>query len=106
MTDTTDRAADYGTFATMREIREANAARGDKWFSPGAYEFFGTVIEAGPIGGALFITSEKGPHGPRAYSVRVAYRDGQVETAGDFMGHATKAAAIKAARDHLAEIGR
>lgn len=105
MSDTTARVVDYGTFTTMQEIRAANAAHGHKWFTPDTFAFFGTVVEAGPIGGCLFITSEKPPRGPRAYSVRVAYDTGEVETVGDFLAYATKAEAGRAARAHLAEVG-
>jgi hypothetical protein len=60
--------------------------------------FFNTKIEGGPYGGHYFVTSEVGPDGKRAYSVREAADDGGVSTVGDFQSYSTKGAAVTAAK--------
>lgn len=44
----------------------------------------------------LFCTSEQGPNGVRAYSVRAMGADGDIDTVGAFQGHRTLASAKRA----------
>ena len=67
--------------------------------------FFDTQLALGSVlplaDGALFLTSEQPPFGPRAYSVRRAYDNGRIETVGDFCSYETRQAAevaLQAAR--------
>ena len=57
----------------ISDIKRANREAGRFWFSPATLRFFESRIlpsvYEGP-GGIYFITSEQGPHGPRAYTVR------------------------------------
>lgn len=86
---------------TIQEMKTINKRNGYQWFSRGSMAFFQTKIHGDllQIDGRFwaFITSEKPPHAPRAYSVRVFDADsGRVETIGEFCAHATE----KCARDY------
>lgn len=90
---------------TLRQIIDCNAMNGNgHWFSKGSMRFFATRLSAKVYpfpGGAAFVTSEQGPHGPRLYSVRtIDEATGSVETVGTFQGYATARAAQKAAEAH------
>lgn len=94
-------------FRNMRQIRRANAERGDRWFEPPTLRFFGSRVHDPIYGGRYFVTSEQDPQGQafegqRRYTVRKANDDGSIETVGEFMEHASRAAAHQAAR-RLAE---
>jgi hypothetical protein len=58
---------------TINEIQGEMRARGSHWWDPEAMRFFRCIVDSnvyeGP-GGVYFVSSEKGPHGPRAYTVR------------------------------------
>ena len=98
--DEEDADDEMGSMAydSMARIREANKASGGHWFERGAMRFFNTKIEGGPYGGHYFVTSEVGPDGRKAYSVRKADEDGKISTAGDFQSYSTKGAAVTAAK--------
>ena len=85
-------------YDSMARIREANKASGGHWFERGAMRFFNTKIEGGPYGGHYFVTSEVGPDGRKAYSVRKADEGGKISTVGDFQSYSTKGAAVTAAK--------
>jgi hypothetical protein len=74
------------------------------WFSPDTMRFFGTrigkVVQVGQVW--LFITSEKPPHGPRAYSVRRMTETGDISTVGEFCVM-TRGQAPAALRDAVAD---
>lgn len=107
-------------YVTMQQVREGNAALGQHWFEPDTMRFFrsrvastGEQMAAVP-GSLAFVSSEKTPHGDRAFSVRLAiptrhpripdYPDGyEIETVGGFMAYATSAQA-KAAAKRLAAL--
>ena len=84
----------------MRDIIDLNEKKGRFFFSPSSVKFFnsrfgGTAVEKVGTKRAFFITSEKGPHKPRAYSVRkVNLKTGVVDTVGRFNMH-TKSQAKK-----------
>ena len=89
----------------LRLIRERNAANGGHWFDVDTLRFFRSRLPTGCVGRvdntAWFVTSEAGPlgRGPRAYTVRRAdVATGHVDTEGAFRGHATRSAAMSAAR--------
>lgn len=87
----------------MDDIRKRNAAAGGHWFEPSTLRFFSSRVQEAFYGSkdgrAYFVTSERGPHGPRAYSVRVAQLDGSIDTVGEFQGYRTGQAAHAAARE-------
>jgi hypothetical protein len=59
-------------------------------------QFFKSRLESDLIDGRYFITSEHGPHGPRAFSIRMADEDAHIQTIGDFMAYKTLADATTA----------
>ncbi len=87
----------------MDDIRKRNAAAGGCWFEPSTMRFFSSRVQGSFYGAkdgrAYFVTSERGPSGRRAYSVRVAQLDGSIDTVGEFQGYRTGRAAHAAARE-------
>lgn len=74
-------------FATMADFKQANADRGEFWFSENTMRFFQTEIESDLInldGRQFFVTSEEDPSGLRLCTIREALADGTVETIGGF----------------------
>ena len=65
-----------GRWQSIEEIKQANGARGNYWFSEGAMHFFHTRIGETIISGRYFVSSERPPHGTRRYTVREAQDDG------------------------------
>lgn len=81
---------------TIDEIIAANKANGGHFFDEDTMRFFDSRVYDRTYG-TFFVTSEKGPHGPRAYTVRQAMPDGSVDTVGKFMGYETRADAEREA---------
>lgn len=83
------------------DVRRDFDRQGSHWFEPGAMAFFKTRLSDKVYGGRYFVTSEEGPNGVRAYSVRRIEedRDGRlsIETVGEFQGHAKRRSAHKEA---------
>ena len=85
--------------------RDYYRRRQGHWFDADACRFFKTKFVSGfhdvpSLGVTLFITTEKGPYGPRAASIRAyIWKSAEVETLGEFNVHTTKTA-----RDALALI--
>lgn len=77
------------TYTNLGAVMEANDQAGGHWFDDDTIQFFKTKFESDLIGGRYFITSERGPHFPRAYSIRMADEDAVIQTIGDFMEHKT-----------------
>jgi hypothetical protein len=77
---------------SMRDVKECAQVCGSHFFEKATMKFFssrvGDYAYADGKGGAYFTTSEKGPYGPRAYTVRRydPKRCG-VETVGKFQGY-------------------
>ena len=72
-------------FKTIADVRAANAAIGNNWFSRSTMRFWKTRIESSLIGGRWFITSEDewaldGRKPARIYCVREANADGSIKT--------------------------
>jgi hypothetical protein len=86
-------------YKNITEIKNANVKLGQCWF-------VGTRVLPAVIDGRYFVTSEKGPHGPRTYTVREAQEDGSIETVGEFMGHSTSVQAQNAARHEAGRVRR
>jgi hypothetical protein len=84
-------------YYTIKQIEEANRAAGQHFFAPDTMRFFNSRVLSGVYGGRYFVTSEKGPDGVRAYTVRECLENGHVETVGEFQEYATPRAAIRAA---------
>jgi hypothetical protein len=84
----------------MQEVRAANQKADFHWFDPSTLRFFdshpGRTLYSP---GSFFLSSEKGPNGIRAYSIRQAQPDGSIETVGEgFQGYATRYEALTAVR--------
>jgi hypothetical protein len=93
------------TFFTIEQVRAANEAAGQHWFSPDTMRFFGSRIASEVIRGRFFISTEQGPRDstPRA-TIRMAEDDGTIETVGEFVAHETPEEA-RAALDAALAIG-
>jgi len=88
---------------TIQAIREGNAAAGGHWFDPAAMRFFRCRVLGAVFtddeGCSYFVTSEQGPHGPRAYSVRRYDRTtGAIATVGAFQAYSSPETARTAAK--------
>ncbi len=84
------------SYTNLLAVVHANDEAGRHWFEADTMEFFKTRLESDLIGGCYFITSERGPYGPRAFSIRLADEDGHIQTVGEFMEHETLEAATVA----------
>jgi len=73
---------------SIKDIKRANAKAGRHFFEPATMRFFNSVVGRTVyqgVGGVFFLTSEKGPHGPRRYTVRQFNpQGGDVSTVGEF----------------------
>lgn len=69
-------------FKTLAEIKAANKSIGHYFFSRDTMRFHDSRILPGLYGGRFFVTSERHPviEGARAYSVRMANRDGSISS--------------------------
>jgi len=87
------------------DIRDVIVAHRGHWFDTASMRFFKTrlphVAYRHADGRALFVSSEKGPNGVRAYSVRQQTADGTVSTVGEFMAYGTRAQAMRALNQEL-----
>ncbi len=90
------------TYANLNAVVKANDEAGGHWFEADTMEFFKARLETDLIGGRYFITSERGPYGPRAFSVRMADKKAHIQTVGDFMAYKT----LKDAKAALEEVRR
>lgn len=89
-------------FRYQGDIQKRNEAAGLFYFSPDTMRFFRSRVLDGfypaKDGRAFFCTSERGPDGVRRYTVRVAKRDGSIDTFGKFQGYASGRSAHAAAK--------
>lgn len=93
-------------YRCIEDVIRRNERAGGKWFSPDNMRFFSSRVQSAIYtnkrGEAFFVTSERDRYRTggqrRLYSVRVARLDGQIDTVGEFQGHATGRAAHAAAR--------
>jgi len=71
------------------------------WFDADTLRFFKSRLASygyrGP-GGTFFVSSEKPPHGPRAYTVRQLVGPGKIKTVGEFCEIKTRATADRRAK--------
>lgn len=89
------------TYKTLADVRAANRATDNHWFSRPTMRFFNTVIHGGLRRGRYFITSESDMINPRRlFTIREAMPDGSINTVGGFQAYRT----LSAARAVLAEI--
>jgi len=89
-------------YSTIAEIRAANKAIGQHWFSRGTMRFFNCRIESRkPIHGRFFITSERyNDSEPRLYIIREALADGKIDTIGEFQQYKSKEAALRGLKEY------
>ena len=88
-----------GPFHSVSEMKRANADAGFHYFDRDTMRFFESKVESPPIAGRLLITSEKGPHGPRMFSVVGVADDGGTERMSEFQEFSSK----EEARDWISE---
>ncbi len=73
---------------TIDAIRQAMQAAGSHWWDRDTMRFFKCRVSGGVFqgdGGVFFVTSEQGPHGPRAYTVRsFDPATSEIDTVGEF----------------------
>lgn len=86
-------------------VAAATRSKGNRhYFSPDTMRFFkGRVMSTVfPIpGGAVFVTSERGPGMERRYTIRTISDDGEnVATIGEFQQYASRSGAMRAAGRH------
>jgi hypothetical protein len=95
-------------YNSIADVKRANAGSGGHWFDRDTMRFFKTrietgIVKCGSVGEgaaqrftrARFISSEQGPHdhSPRAYTIREAQPNGDIDTVGEFQGYKTLRAA-------------
>lgn len=94
------------TYFTIDQIEQANAQHGHHWFEAGTMRFFKSRVSGPVINGRYFVSSERGPSGPRLYSIRVADADGAINTvplvpgkgtSSGFQAYSSKRAALSEA---------
>ncbi len=87
------------TFLDMADVRAANKASGQHWFSRSTMRFFNSVVESPLYHGRYFITSERYmDDAAKLYSVRVVQDDAGIDTVGEFQAYISKADAREAIR--------
>ena len=88
-----------GPFASVDEIRRANARIDNYWFDPTTLRFFNSRISDVLYAGRIFISSERhvyepaGISEPRLYTIRVASDRGEVFSLSEFQEFASSAQA-------------
>jgi hypothetical protein len=70
------------------EFINFNSSKGFHWFDKGSMAFFRSRVSNWDSISGLFISSERGPNGGRAYSIRKAdFETGNVSTIGKFQAY-------------------
>ena len=89
-----------GPFRSVAEIKRVNSDTGKFFFESSTMRFFKSRISNEIFGGRIFVTSEKGPNGTRAYTIRIADDSGApINTSKHgFQAFSTLAQAKSAAR--------
>lgn len=87
------------TYLNMEQVKRANEAAGQCWFSPATLRFFRCRVSSVLHGGRYFVTSERGPSygAGRFYTIREATTDGSISTVGEFQEFDTHNAAMRRA---------
>lgn len=74
-------------------IKARNEEIGHHFFSPSTMAFFDSIVYDETFG-YYFVTSEKGPSGVRAFTVRHQNEDGTIDTVGEFQQWPTLESAL------------
>lgn len=92
-------------YTSTNEIRIEAKRAGSHFFDAETMRFFGSRVLPTVYGGRYFITSEQDHYrnGAKAYTVRIALDKGNIDTVGDFQAYATRAQAVKAIKQLLAQ---
>lgn len=99
-------------FHTIDDIKAANLAAGQKWFSEGAMRWFSSIVEPKVYNGCYFITSEKYEltshqreskmaEMPRMWTIHIVASNGWVGTIGEFQQYSSFQEAETAVLDLL-----
>lgn len=84
---------------TIADLKALNRENGQHFFERDTMKFFRSKIESGIIAGNRFITSEQfNDESARKFTVRTFDTKGRIGQIGEFQAHATRAAAIAAAK--------
>ncbi len=84
------------TFTTIADVKRANKAIGNHWFSPNTMRFFNSRVSGKLVRGKYFVSSEQMDNDTaRVYSIRMALPDGEVVTVGEFGEYSTYNKAVK-----------
>jgi hypothetical protein len=85
---------------SLTEFKQLNRARGFHWFEQATLRFFRSRVSNFDCISGLFISSERGPNGVRAYTLRRAdFETGNVKTEGEFQAYSSLARAKTALRN-------
>lgn len=90
---------------SINEIRYEAKRAGSHFFDADTMRFFGSRVLPTVYGGRYFITSEQDHYGneAKAYTIRIALADGHIDTVGNFQAYATRAQAVSAVKQLVAE---
>ncbi len=98
--DTKSETVFSSPFSYLEQVQNSNRESGHHWFDPDTMRFFSTRICTELVKGVYFITSEKPPHSPRAYSIREVYNeDGHIRTVGETCQYTSLSDARHALKD-------
>ena len=91
----------YANCSSMLEVKQLNEVNDYCFFERGTMRFFNSHIQhTPPIGGFLFITSERERWDkPRLYTIRAIRENGKIETIGDFGSYYSSREARRVAQD-------
>ena len=89
---------EWGKLYSVDDVERLADDTGNHFFDPETLRFFNSRIGHKLYGGRYFTTSEKGPDGVRAYTVRRVTDNALIETVGEFQAYPSAAAAHSAAK--------
>lgn len=93
--------SDFGPFDTINQIKAANKAAGQFFFSADTVRGFESRVESDVLWGRYFVTSEATFDGKgRAFTIRCAEDNGHITTVGEF----GKYGSIKDAKADVREV--
>ena len=85
-------------YKSLTEVKRANAAADQHWFSKDTMSFFESRVLDPLYYGRYFVTSERGPYADAEhfYTVREALPNGHIDTVGEFQAYSTAQEATQA----------
>ncbi len=92
-------------FYSIEDIKRHSENTGNRFFEAGATRFFASRYCPTIHPGGVFVTSEKGPNGVRAYTLRQIMQDGSILSISAFQQYSTSKAAHTAAKAYCQKNG-